>query len=375
VRVQWDWVVPLALCWLGLLTRVAGLRRRRDNHAARWMCVALAGLVASMTVQLDLVYPAVDTVTTPGFTAMASNCLTVVSVAAARCTFLHMELPASVAAPRATRWLAVGLVVCAVMIVLFLTAPSNYPEYVERSHGADPVPLVSWQGYVYVAYVAPAAAALAWAAWRYARVADRFALRLGHQTQHGEFLRGQMQRLPSAQCGLFQQINLHVAQFQRRPRVSQPARAPEQRPHPGKQFIGAERFDQVIVRAGVESADAIVNLPLRREHQHGHVVGEAAQFRTEREAVQLRQHDVQQHEIGLFLERALESGLAITGGQHAVAFGFKTILQRGAHGQFVFDDQEARVHRNESEAPKEQAANKSPISILISRSEAGRLTK
>jgi hypothetical protein len=177
VTVQWDWLVPLALCWLGLLTRLVVLYRKRDNRAALWMCVALTGLVASMTLQLAVVYPAVDALTTAGFAATASNCLTVLALAAARCTFLHMELPA--AGPRVARWVAVGLAVCAVLVVLFLTAPSNYPEYSARSHSAHPVPLVSWEGYVYVAYVAAAALALGGPAWRCARIADRLTLRVG----------------------------------------------------------------------------------------------------------------------------------------------------------------------------------------------------
>ena len=179
MKVQWDWLVPLALCWLGVVVRLAGLRHKRDNRAARWLCVALAALAASMTLQLAVVPPAVDALTTTGFDALASNCLTVLALAAARCTFLHMELPAPAAAPRARRWAVVALAVCAVMIALFATAPTNYPEYVARSHTASPVPVVSWQGYVYVAYIASASAALAWAARRYARLAERLTLRLG----------------------------------------------------------------------------------------------------------------------------------------------------------------------------------------------------
>lgn len=175
MTVQWDWLVPLALCWLGLATRLAGLRRKRGNRAAQWLCVALAGLVMSMTLQLTAVLNAVDALTMAGFAAMASNCLTVLALTAARCTFLHMEL----AAPRVTRWAVVGLAACVVMVVLFATAPSNHAEYEALKFGAHPVPLVSWQGYVYVMYVAPAAAALGWAAWRYARLADQFELRLG----------------------------------------------------------------------------------------------------------------------------------------------------------------------------------------------------
>ena len=77
-----------------------------------------------------------------------------------------------------------------------------------------------------------------------------------------------MNLLSSAGCGLFQQINLHFTQPQRGWRAAMSPRAPEQRPHPREQFIGAERFDQVIVRTGVETADAVLDLAPGCEHQH-----------------------------------------------------------------------------------------------------------
>lgn len=179
MTVQSGLAVVLAFCWLGLLIRVASLRHKRDNGAARWICVALGALVASMTLQLAGPRTALDTLTTAGTGAMASNCLTVLALVATRCTFLYMELVSEVAAPRARRWTILGLAVCALMIVLFLTAPSNYAEYLARTDTANPVPKVSWQGYVYVAYVVPAAAELGRAALRYARLTDRFTLRHG----------------------------------------------------------------------------------------------------------------------------------------------------------------------------------------------------
>lgn len=168
-------LVILVLFWLGLLTRIANLRRKWDNRAARWICVALAALAMSMTLQLTAVGPAVDALTSLGFTALASNCLTVLSLVGARCAFLYMEQEA----PRVTRWTALGLTVCAVMLVLFLTTRSNYAEFMARSNTAAPVPPVSWYGYVYVAYIAPGAAVLGWAVLRYARLAGRFSLRHG----------------------------------------------------------------------------------------------------------------------------------------------------------------------------------------------------
>jgi hypothetical protein len=179
VTIQFGLLGILALCWLGLLMRAARLRRDPEDRAARWICVALAALAASMTLQLAVVHPAVDALTTAGFTALVSNCLTVLALSAARCVFLYMEQGSRAAGPRVKNWTIVWLAVCALMIVLLPTAPSNHAEYVVRLYTADPVPLVSWYGYVYVAYVAPAAAALGWASLRYARLTDRFTLRHG----------------------------------------------------------------------------------------------------------------------------------------------------------------------------------------------------
>src|SRR5205823_250370 len=44
------------------------------------------------------------------------------------------------------------------------------------------------------------------------------------------------------------------------------------------------------------------------------------------------------------------SAFAIAGGQDAIAFGLQTILERRAHRQLVFDDEQARVHDDASKA-------------------------
>ena len=58
-------------------------------------------------------------------------------------------------------------------------------------------------------------------------------------------------------------------------------------------------------------------------------------------AVELGHHDVEQDEVGLFLEGALEAGFAVGGGEHAIALGFEAVGQGGAHRALVFDDQQA----------------------------------
>jgi hypothetical protein len=46
---------------------------------------------------------------------------------------------------------------------------------------------------------------------------------------------------------------------------------------------------------------------------------------------------------GAFRDGALEARFALGGGEDAVALVFQAILQRGAHGQFVFDDQNSGI--------------------------------
>ena len=125
-----------------------------------------------------------------------------------------------------------------------------------------------------------------------------------------------------------------------------PLAATQQRPHPRQQFIGAERFHEVIVRAGVEAGDAVLDLPLGREHEDRFGVAEPAQFGAQREAVELREHDVEEQEVGLFLERAVQALDAVGGGEDTVALGLEHVGQRRAHGGFVFDDQQARHGRS-----------------------------
>ena len=69
-----------------------------------------------------------------------------------------------------------------------------------------------------------------------------------------------MNRLLPARGFLARQIDLHLAQTHdfRRRRLF--ARAPQQRAHPRQKLVRAERFDQIIVRAGIEDSVMVDSL-------------------------------------------------------------------------------------------------------------------
>src|SRR5262249_537307 len=78
-----------------------------------------------------------------------------------------------------------------------------------------------------------------------------------------------------------------------------------------------------------------------RKHENGNRIRVAAQFGAKRKTIKLRHHDIQQNQVRLFRERATEASLAVRGGKHAIVFADEHVGEGGAHGQFVFDDQDA----------------------------------
>ena len=75
------------------------------------------------------------------------------------------------------------------------------------------------------------------------------------------------------------------------------AAPPRQRPHPRDQFGQFKRLGQVIVRAGVQSFDALVDFAARGQEQDRCGIFALAQLAQHAQAVASRQHDVEHDAI------------------------------------------------------------------------------
>ncbi len=77
----------------------------------------------------------------------------------------------------------------------------------------------------------------------------------------------------------------------------------------GEQLGHRERLGEIVIGAGVEAADTIRLLAARRQHNDRHVAGflAAAQAAADLDAGKLRQHPVEQDEIGFFPSAATRS--------------------------------------------------------------------
>ena len=148
-----------------------------------------------------------------------------------------------------------------------------------------------------------------------------------------------MEWFPSARGRLFHQVDVRFPEHQPGGGFGLAPDAPQHCPHAREQFLGAERFHQVIIGPRVQALDAVLDLPLGGEHEDRHWIREAAQFRAHGVAIEFGHHDVEQDEVRLLFNGAVQPEFAIGRRQHPVALSGQHVLEGRAHGQFVFNNQ------------------------------------
>src|SRR5580693_8619874 len=108
--------------------------------------------------------------------------------------------------------------------------------------------------------------------------------------EQGEFPRQEINRLAVAPDAPFNEIHLQRANLQtREPRVAAPA---QERFDSRTEFTNVERLDQIIVAAGFQSVDAIVDRRQRADHQGGRDVAFGAQRLNNGKTIAALQHAV-----------------------------------------------------------------------------------
>ena len=106
------------------------------------------------------------------------------------------------------------------------------------------------------------------------------------------------------------------------------------------ELVEIERLGQIVVGAGFEPVDAVAHVAARGEHDDRHL-GEAAQQRDEREAVDLRHHDVEHDAVRLPVAHDGEPVGAVDRGPHLEAFLDQADLEHLADALLVVDDRDA----------------------------------
>ena len=111
---------------------------------------------------------------------------------------------------------------------------------------------------------------------------------------------------------------------------------------PCDEDVEVERFRQVVVRAGGEPPQHVLRRTSRGEHQHRDELAALAQLGRHREAIDSRQHDVEDDGLDCrLLRKAGERGLACLHHLGQMTFGLEVEPQPLGQVPFVFDDQDS----------------------------------
>jgi hypothetical protein len=119
---------------------------------------------------------------------------------------------------------------------------------------------------------------------------------------------------------------------------------PQHRGDPGQQLARAERLGHIVVRAGVEAADAVVLGLARGQHDDRHVGGRlvAAQPAAHLDAARALDHPVEDDQVGGLLRRVNQRFVAVARNADTVSLAHEPVFEQLGEREVVFDQQEFR---------------------------------
>jgi hypothetical protein len=119
--------------------------------------------------------------------------------------------------------------------------------------------------------------------------------------------------------------------------------APAEGAQAGEKLLEGERLREVVVGAGVEAADAVVDAVERGEEEDGRVETLAAERLAELDAVYAREKDVEDDDIVRSVAGHGEAIFAVVREVDRVAFLFEHAADYLGEAAFVFDEEE--IHK------------------------------
>ena len=203
------------------------------------------------------------------------------------------------------------------------------------------------------------------------------ALAAQQEFEQPEFARLQVDVLAAAPNGAGDEIHFEIARLQHGRRRSE-RRAARERVEPRHQLLEGERLDEIVVAAGLESVDPVVDAGEVGEEEHRRRHALRPHQRDDAEPVELRQHAVEDDHIETIGGRPLESFATVPRDRRLVPARFEARRDEVGGPLVVLDNQNlhpaalaetrdvairARPHRNAlSPSPQEAGMMRQPQS-------------
>src|SRR5208282_401172 len=158
--------------------------------------------------------------------------------------------------------------------------------------------------------------------------------------QQLELLRGEIHRLPLTRHLATAQIYLDITKRVAVLLFGNGMRTAEDGLYAGQQLTNGERLGDVIIRSQLEPDDFVHFLAPGGKHddRDGRPLG--LELFANVQPAHARHHDIEDHEVGRFVERAFQSSNAVRGANHLISFVLEVVAQTGNHVGFVFDNQD-----------------------------------
>ena len=162
-----------------------------------------------------------------------------------------------------------------------------------------------------------------------------------------EFARSQRDRAALPDDGAREQVDLEIAdrQLGRLPFGAATIDATEDRIDPSGELGEREGFDEIVVGAGVEPVDAVIDRAQRGEDERRRRNARGANRTEHRQPVEARQHAVRYDQVEDTLARQEQPIAAIAAGLDDIARLPQPLGEVGGGRGIVFDDQDLAGHR------------------------------
>jgi len=111
--------------------------------------------------------------------------------------------------------------------------------------------------------------------------------------------------------------------------------APDEGAQTGEQLLQIKGLDDIIIRADVQAADAVLELVAGGQHEDGSFLG-FAQTAQDLPAVHLGQHDIEHHAVVVIIFSVEQPRFAVGGAVHCVALLLQGLSEAAEQVRLVF---------------------------------------
>jgi len=118
--------------------------------------------------------------------------------------------------------------------------------------------------------------------------------------------------------------------------------AADQRPHASQQLAERERLDEIVVGTHVQPLDPVGDRVARRQHQHWRPATARPQAAADLEAVDARQHHVEDDRVVVVLGGQVQPLVTVEGNVDRVALLLHPAPDRPGHLDLVLHDQHSQ---------------------------------